>query len=275
MADGSMAPALESWFENKQWSTKDDLEHGTQKNTFMMFVGREPRFYASTHFPNQYVSYATSTNPDVWQTIEFWYEGNSGLSKSSGDHNSTGLSPRKNIPLDATSDAGEGSYSARYIPFPIIRLGEIYLNYCEAMNEYYGEECHAEILPYLRAIRERAGIGVGVIEGENANVDQLLKGKLSQEEMREILRNERRVELAWETNRYFDVRRWFIAHGVEGVLNTPVYGLDVSQGKHATDPAFFTMKEGIPRTFRIEHYFAPISATECAFNGELIQAPFY
>lgn len=276
MADGSRAPELESWFENKAWSTEDDLEHGTQKNTFMMFVGREPRFYASNHFPNQYISYATNTNPDVWQTIEFWYEGNSGLSKSSGDHNTTGLSPRKNIPMDATTDKSEGKHSTRYIPFPTIRLGEIYLNYCEAMNEYYGEKCHGEILPYLRAIRERAGIGVGVIEGENKNVDQLLaKGSFTKEEMRQIIRDERRVELAWEVSRYFDVRRWFIAHGVDGVLNTPVYGFDVSQGKHATDPAFFTMKEGIPRIFRIEHYFAPVSASECAFNTKLVQAPFY
>ena len=260
MADGSVAKPLVEWFENRQWSS--EAGNGTQANTFWMFCDREPRFYASTHFPNQYISYATSSNPDVWMTVEFWYSGNAGRSASSGDYNTTGMSPRKNIPMDASSDKGEGVCNSNNIPFPVIRLAEVYLNYCEALNEYEGSASHSKILPYLNAIRERAGI-----KGYD--------GTYTQEEMREMIRHERRIELAWECHRYFDVRRWFIAHGDNGVLNTPVYGLDVSQGSSATDPAFFTMVEGMPRIFRIEHYFAPIRASECAYNTELVQAPFY
>ena len=114
----------------------------------------------------------------------------------------------------------------------------------------------------MNEIRERAGI---------AGYD----GSYTKEQMREMIRHERRIELAWECHRYFDVRRWFIAHGDNGVLNTPVYGLDVSQGTSATDPAFFTMIEGMPSIFRMEHYLAPIRASECAYNTELVQAPFY
>lgn len=260
MADGSVARPLEDWFENKQWSA--EAGNGTKANTFWMFCDREPRFYASTHFPNQYISYATNNNPDVWMTVEFWYSGNAGRSVSTGDHNSTGLSPRKNIPMDATSDKSEEVCTSNPIPFPTIRLAEIYLNYCEALNEYEGEASHSKILPYLNEIRERAGI---------AGYD----GSYTKEQMREMIRHERRIELAWECHRYFDVRRWFIAHGDNGVLNTPVYGLDVSQGTSATDPAFFTMIEGMPRIFRMEHYLAPIRASECAYNTELVQAPFY
>lgn len=261
MADGSKARPLEEWFVNKQWST--EAGNGTQAETFWMFVNREPRFYASNHFPNQRISYATRNNPDVWQTIEFWYAGNSGLSAASGDHNSTGLSPRKNIPMDATSDKDEGTATSNNIPFPTIRLGEIYLNYCEALNEYYGTQRQAEVLEYLNKIRERAGIPG-------------YTGSYTQEEMREMLRQERRVELAWEIHRYFDVRRWFIAHGETGVLNTPCYALDVSRGKSATDPEFFTLTEcSIKRVFRMEHYFAPIKASECAYNTDLVQAPYY
>ena len=86
---------------------------------------------------------------------------------------------------------------------------------------------------------------------------------------------ERRVELAWECHRYFDVRRWFIAHGDNGVLNTPVYGFNVAEGENATDPKFFTMTEGMPRIFRMEHYLAPVKASEVAYNTNLVQAPFY
>lgn len=262
MADGSKAPALETWFENKQWSTA--AGNGTIANTFMMFCEREPRFYATLHFPNQRISYATATNPGVYQTVEFWAQGNSGISRSSGDHNSTGLSPRKNVPMDATSDKNEAVMTSNQIPFPTIRLGEVYLNYCEAMNEYYGSARHNDVLFYLNAIRERAGLG-----------PNSYSGTYTQEEMRDMIRHERRIELAFEIHRYFDVRRWFIAHGSSGVLNTPVYGLDISQGASATDPSFFRMIPGMPRAFRIEHYLAPIKAAETAFNTELIQAPFY
>lgn len=260
MADGSEARPLEEWFENKQWSDADG--DGTIANTFWMFVGREPRFYASCHFPNQYISYATAAKPDVWKTVEFWYYGNAGISNSSGDHCTTGLTPRKNFPMDAESDDEEGTAVFNNIPFPMIRLGEIYLNYCEAMNEYKGSAAHSEILPYLNAIRERAGIPG-------------YTGTYTKEQMREMIQHERRVELAVEGHRYFDVRRWMIAHGEEGVLNTPVWCLNVAAGEHARDPEFFTMVEGMPRVFRVEHYLAPIRAAEVALNTELVQAPFY
>jgi hypothetical protein len=93
--------------------------------------------------------------------------------------------------------------------------------------------------------------------------------------MREMIMHERRVELAIERHRYFDVRRWLIAHGENGVLNTPVYCLNVAAGTHAKDPDFFEMTEGMPRIFRVEHYLAPIKASEVALNTELVQAPFY
>lgn len=261
MADGSEARPLEEWFADRQWS--EEAGNGTQANTFWMFCDREPRFYATCHFPNQYISYASPNNPDVWQTVEFWYLGNSGVANSTGDHNTTGLSPRKHFPLDAYSDKAEGVANSNNIPFPMIRYAEILLNYCEAMNEYKGEASHAEILPYLNEIRSRAGITTEY------------SGSYTKEEMREMIRHERRVELAIEGHRYFDVRRWLIAHGDEGVFNTPVYCLNVGSGTHAKDPEFFTMVEGMPRIFRVEHYLAPIKAAEVALNTELVQAPFY
>lgn len=260
MADGSEARPLEEWFANKQWS--DTEGNGTIANTFWMFVGREPRFYASCHFPNQYISYATSDRPDVWKVVEFWYYGNAGLSNSSGDHCTTGLTPRKNFPMDAQSDDEEGKAVFNNIPFPMIRLAEVYLNYCEAVNEYEGAAGHSKLLPYLNAIRERAGIPG-------------YTGTYTKEQMREMIQHERRVELAIEGHRYFDVRRWLIAHGENGVLNTPVWCLNVAVGDNARDPEFFTMKEGMPRIFRVEHYLAPIKASEVALNPELVQAPFY
>ena len=270
MADGSVAPPIEKWFENKQWSTEDG--NGTIANTFWMFCDREPRFYASNHFPNQRVTYATKENPDVWQTLEFWYEGNSGLSKSSGDRNSTGLSPRKNIPMDATTDKSQATATSNNIPFPTIRLGEIYLNYIEAVLECKRNGVTGDKVDFDKAMALWAELRARV------NLDPITKicPETDLDRLILLLRQERRIELAWEIHRYFDVRRWFIAHGENGVLNTPCYGLDVTRGKNATDPDFFTQTEcSLQRVFRLEHYFAPVRASECAYNSNLVQAPFY
>jgi len=148
------------------------------------------------------------------------------------------------------------------IPFPHIRLGEIYLNYCEAINEYEGQGGHAKLLPYLNQIRNRVGL-------------PSYTGNYTQDEMREMIRHERRLELAFECQRFFDVRRWFIGHGPSGLFNQPAYGLDMTRGEHATDPSFFSLVKLQDRVFRLEHYFLPIASSEVTMNTELVQAPFY
>lgn len=267
MADGSKARPLEEWFENKQFSTKPG--NGTIAETFWMFCNREPRFYANIHFPNQRLTYASPTEPDTAQdsdgygVVDFWYRGASGHGSTPGDKNTSGFSVRKNIPLDYVSNKSKGTATRMLnCPFPIIRLGEIYLNYAEALNEYYGVEKQAEVLQYLNAIRTRAGIPA-------------YTGAYTQEEMREMIRHERKIELSYECHRFFDVRRWFIAHGPEGVFNQNEVGLDMSKGTGPTDQEFFTLVQTAIKRFNIQHYFMPIKASECELNGALVQAPFY
>ena len=67
--------------------------------------------------------------------------------------------------------------------------------------------------------------------------------KRQQEEMREMIRHERKIELCYECQRFFDVRRWFIAHGPNGAFNHNEYGLDMSKGENATDKEFFSMTD--------------------------------
>ncbi len=263
MADGSDAKPVDEWFSDKQFSTENG--NGTIANTFWMFCNREPRFYASVHFPNMEVGYPADADPDKKEILGFWAAGNSGFNKNDGNMNYTGFSIRKHLPLSLQSDRALNIIKWEHPnPFPVIRLAEVYLNYCEAANEYYGPTKHTDVLYYLNQIRERAGI-----PGYSTS------STYTKDEMREMIHHERRIELAWETNRFFDVRRWFQAHGSQGLFNSPVYGLNYTKGENATDPEFFEKRKHQDRTFRIEHYFYPISASECAFNTELIQAPFY
>lgn len=263
MADGSKAKPIEDWFQNKTFSSAPS--NGTVENTFSMFVDREPRFYASVHFPNMEVGYPPASHPDAIYRLGFWFTGNSGLANSGGDRNYTGLTPRKHIPLETTtykgSDGVEPVYSPN-VPYPEIRLAEIYLNYSEAMNEYAGTAAHTEVLQYLNEVRTRSGVPA-------------YTGSYTKEEMRDMIRQERRIELSWEGHRFFDVRRWFIGHGPQGEFNKPVHGFDLTTGTYDMDPDFFTLTTIQNRVFRREHYMFPIRASEDAFNTELIQAPFY
>lgn len=154
-------PPLEEWFASKKFSA--EAGNGTIANTFWMFVDREPRFYASVHFPNQRLSYAYENKTDSYQdadgygVVDFWYSGLSGNGSTPGDKNTSGFSVRKNLPLDYRSNK-QTSEATRMlnVPFPIIRLGEVYLNYAEALNEYYGTSRQDEALYYLNEIRTRA-----------------------------------------------------------------------------------------------------------------------
>lgn len=270
MADGSVSKPLEEWFENKQFSTEDGdgitKFSGEIANTFWMFCDREPRFYASVHYPNMKVSYANpdatdAVNPSGYGICDFWITGMCGT--STGDTNTSGFSVRKNVSVDYWSNKGAGNaWRMRNVAFPIIRLGEVYLNYAEALNEYGGQAEHPEVLKYLNKIRKRAGLPG-------------YEGTYTQEQMREMIRHERKIELAWECNRFFDVRRWFTAHGPQGEFNHNEYGMDMSKGQSATDEEFFTLTQVAVKNFDIQHYWLPIRSSEVTLNNKLVQAPFY
>ena len=124
----------------------------------------------------------------------------------------TGYYVRKYIP--ETILGAEHSQSA-YRLWTIIRYAEILLNYAEALNEAQGP-C-AEVYAALDEIRSRAGIS-----GSVANRGDLTSSK---ENMRQFIRKERNVELAFEEHRPWDLRRWNVA---EEALARPIYGVDVN-----------------------------------------------
>ena len=71
------------------------------------------------------------------------------------------------------------------------------------------------------------------------------------------------------------MRRWFAAHGPDREFNHDEYGLDMSRGTGATDPAFFTLTKVANKRFDIQHYFLPIKSSEIMLNTQLVQAPYY
>lgn len=152
----------------------------------------------------------------------------------------------------------------------LMRFAEILLNYAEAANEYYGPDFSEtlgdeEMSPYraLELIRRRAGIEAGD--------DGLygLKANMTQEEMRQAIRDERRIELAFEGFRFFDERRWMIADQVE---NAPMHGFEITRTGNDFTYRTFVVRNHV---FRRAEYFFPIPYQEVSKSPELIQNPYY
>lgn len=220
----------------------------TKKNIFNMYVGREPRFYASVIYSGS--NWINTTSSLGVREIELWYEGESGK-KGSHDYSETGYLFRKN--LHPETNPRESKHLAR--PLVMYRYAEILLNYVEALNEF--EPGNSDVLKYLNKIRERAGIpGYASDNG--------------QDEMRKRIRRERRVELAMEHIRYFDTRRWKIAEETDA---GPFWGMNVEAGNYATDPSFFQRTIFETRVFRKSFYLFPIPQREVERNPNCVQNP--
>lgn len=139
----------------------------------------------------------------------------------------------------------------------LIRLGEVYLNYAEALNE--AQPGHADIKIYVDRVRTRTGVGMPPVPAG-----------LTQAQMREVIRHERRVELAFEDHRAWDVRRWMLG---ETYFNVPLRGLEIT--KTSDNPATFSYRviNVEDRVFEPKMYFYPIPQTELNIATGWIQNP--
>ncbi len=147
--------------------------------------------------------------------------------------------------------------------WPVIRLAEVYLNYAEALFEATGNPAFkgalsgtSFTLSPLEAInRVRAVYGLPGLDAGIGAAD-----------FRQRLRNERRVELAFEGHRFWDLRRWKI-----GPATKDVYGLDIRQEEDCSFTSTRTLVQS--RDWNDKMYFYPISEVERHKNRNLEQNP--
>lgn len=104
---------------------------------------------------------------------------------------------REDVNLDPVSPAAKNHYDTH------MRYTELYLSYAEAANEAWGPDGTGNhsysARDVIRAIRKRAGI---------SQPDLYVNSISTKEEMRKLIRNERRIELCFEGFRFWDLRRW-------------------------------------------------------------------
>ncbi len=266
MRDGRTIDNASSEYPYSESGYTATADEFTRSGVFKMYANREPRFYASIGFTGFFWK-GTSAAKD-WRknfVVEYYRDGNEG--KAGGDYPVTGYTIQKYIhPED--SYTWEGFSMTRKV-FMLFRMGEVYLNYAEALNELAashqvdGKEFKrdvAEIAKYFNRIRFRAGLP-GLSAAEMATTASL----------RQAIRRERQIELAFEGRRYFDTRRWKIAP-VEDAK--PVTGMNTEITKANKDQFFVrtVAKEAI-RKFTTKQYLWPIPQTDINKNQSLVQNP--
>ncbi|MCK7557528.1 RagB/SusD family nutrient uptake outer membrane protein [Chitinophaga sedimenti] len=214
------------------------------------YANRDPRFkytiihndalyYNATGASKQKVNTSNDNNPDGF------------------NDNATGYYSRKmcdeNISQNSSFNTERG--------WPLMRYAEVVLGYAEALNEA-GQT--AQAYDQLKAIRLRAGIDAGT--------DGLygLKANMTQAEMRTVIQNERRIELAFEDHRWDDIRRWKIAMAVNNGFNLR---MKISM---ATNPYTYEVVPSVRRHgFREANYLLPIPYSETRKMDKLKQNPGY
>lgn len=139
--------------------------------------------------------------------------------------------------------------------WPLMRYAEILLSYAEAANEYEGP---TQAYAAIEAVRQRAGL-----------IPYNLPVGLSQDAMRTYIQNERRIELAFEGHRFWDVRRWKIADQTDNILSM---GMEVDRNGNSVIYKPFAVRQ---RNFRTAMYLWPFPQSEVAKSPELIQNPGY
>jgi hypothetical protein len=219
----------------------------TMPGTFNMYCNREPRFYVSVIYNETWLGVAN-------RNANFYLGGTDG--GPSFDAPQNGYEVRKNISLEVYPREDKHPYQ----PGILYRLADAYLGYAEALNE--SAPGHADILKYINLVRERAGI------------PPITGG--SQDEIREAIRRERRVEFNCEGIRFHDIRRWKIA---EQALNRDMFGMNFNGTEKSDDvtntKAYYKRTFNMRRSFNKKMYLWPVPQAQMDINPNLVQMPGY
>ena len=207
------------------------------------FVNRDPRFYASILYDEA---------PFKGRQIETFLPG--GLdSDDLANVPSSGYFIRKFMDESITNPTENNLGNTPWIRF---RYAEILLNYAEA-NYFLGNEAIAR--DYINMVRSRPGV-------EMPDVTE------SGEALFERFVNERRIELAFEEHRWFDVRRWEIA---PEVLSIPGKQMKILKDTITSEKTYEVVNYKPSRAFFERNYLLPIPQYEMEKNPLFVQNPGY
>jgi hypothetical protein len=161
----------------------------------------------------------------------------------------TGFSVKKYITNEDFANPGNSGLN-----FILLRYAEVLLTYAEAKIEL--NQIDATVFDAINQVRTRSDVGLPP-----------LPSTLNQSQLRDAVRLERTLELAWEGWRLFDIRRWKIA---QNVMQGKVFGITYFAGDNP-------LTVEVPSVLRVfdpaKHYLWPIPQKEKTLNPDLGQNP--
>lgn len=239
----------DEWFESASLSRNEIIKLNDR---------REPRFYAWFAFDGAELGSKLSAGQPL--IVNMRNKDKQGYNPGKdNDLNVTGYLCKKWVSPNLTWNSSNNTTNTNTVPFPVIRLAELYLDLAEC---YAAKGDVEKTLEQLNVIRLRAG--VPALEESDVTADMPLM---------EWVRNERFVELWGEGHRYFDLRRWCMApqYLKEGVRE----GLNFQH----ENPSFEELNRRVTVNQRFvwndRMYFQPIESAEMYSNPQLVQAPGY
>jgi hypothetical protein len=228
-------------------------EKAADRATPNQFANREARFYRNVGWSGmQWVA----GNANVKTDLEYYTNGQNAW-PSANNVPPTGYLALKWYAPTISPLQGWGT-----ITWPIVRLGNVYLDYIEALNEY--DPTNPDIEKYWNMIRNRAGVP------DIFTVYPEIKGNKNLQ--RKFIRRERMVELCFECMRYADIRTWMVA---EKARNGYTIGCNVKVKNDNIDGDYWQRREiGLeqygygeaythgPRKFTRKSYLEPFETAE-------------
>ena len=214
-----------------------DPASGYDKNN--PYKNREKRFYQSILYDGS-----------MWQGEEIITRVGVGSpneidTSSDSDVTNTGYYTRKTIDesVNGADNLQMSNGMANYIFF---RYADVLLMYAEASLEAGDKPTAVE---YLDMVRTRGG--------NMPSIDDTYPQGITENQLREISRRDRRIELAFEDKRWWDILRWKICDGENGVMNKPIGGMKI-EDTNGDGVWEYNYHEVGKRTFLPRMYYQPL-----------------
>jgi starch-binding outer membrane protein, SusD/RagB family len=226
---------------------------------------RETRFYADMAFDGSiWFGNGRNNQDDPVNPLYYVSARGSGLAAPSDNIrlNITGYWPKKLVSYASVYDDGFQPSSFR---LPLIRLAGLYLLYAEALNEVNGPT--AEVFTYIDKVRQRAGLQG--VQSAWTNFSKNPNKFNTKDGLRQIIHQERRIELCFEGQSGWDLRRW---KELQAVLTAPIQGWSINNAEAIN--YYRPTTQFIP-VFGLKDYLWPIRSYDLVVNPNLVQNPYW
>lgn len=267
------------WVNKNKWelrvATANEKQYIRQGyTTIQLHYDREARFYGGvsfdggTFFGNSRIT-RDNTSSSTYMWITELKSGQMNGYDAAERSTMTGYIAKKMVNMRSSIGDAENlitSYKATLYSYPVIRLADLYLLYSEVLNEVKDVPDN-EVYQYIDLVRARTGLE-GVVESwRDYAVAERKTLPLTKDGMRQIIQRERLNELAFEGERFWDLRRWKLA---EEYVNQPLRGLSV---RGETNEDFYRETVLFTPKFEKKDYFFPIRVKTLLYNQNLLQSP--